>query len=64
MKIITFFKKMNLLTKEQQELYESERSYVRFVKKKKKIEKKYLKDKKYCKDRDITIIHQNMRFCA
>ena len=47
MKII--FKKMKLLTKEQQESYENAKiSYIC----KEKFENKYLKDKKYCKVRD------------
>ena len=49
MKIIIFFKKMKLQTKEQQESYENAKiCYIC----KEKFENKYLKDKKYCKVRD------------
>ena len=50
MKIINFKdKKMNLLTKKQQESYQNTKiGYIS----KEKFENKYLKDKKYCKVRD------------
>ena len=46
MKIIHFFKKMKLLTKKQQELYENAK--ILYICKE-KFENKYLREKKYCK---------------
>ena len=49
MKIMNFFKKIKLLTKEQQESYKNAKICYIY---KEKFENKYVKDKKYCKVRD------------
>ena len=61
MKIINFKKKkIKLLTKEQQDLYENAKIRYTF---KEKFENKYLKDKKYCKFKDHCLYTEENRRC-